>query len=218
LSLQQHFRYSLIATVDATRGMVSGMLFPTISSGGGYGGGHITPVALTVWIGDSAERMGATTHFALVQGGVGWAGATVKERYAMKVATNPPLYWKVCLINGAVFIGAATLLVVSPATVSHRVTGPELAVLATGLVVILATNAALLHSTLAPLDRLIGLLDRFQPDAVGRRLPSFDRGVAAMLAASFNAPEAVGGGAGHQERTRTGGPRGRAAAHCPGVA
>jgi hypothetical protein len=104
----------------------------------------------------------------------------------MKVATNPPLYWKVCLINGAVFIGAATLLVVSPATVSHRVTGPELAVLATGLVVILATNAALLHSTLAPLDRLIGLLDKFQPDAVGRRLPSYDRGVAAMLAASFN--------------------------------
>jgi two-component system, NarL family, sensor histidine kinase UhpB len=111
---------------------------------------------------------------------------TVKERCAMKVATSPPLYWKVCLINGAVFIGAAALLVVSPATVSYQVTGPELAVLATGLVVILLTNAALLHSTLAPLDRLIRLIDRFEPDALGRRLPSSDRGVAATLAASFN--------------------------------
>ena len=47
----------------------------------------------------------------------------------MKVA-SPPLYVKVCLINGAVFAAALALLVVSPATVSHQVTAPELAVLA----------------------------------------------------------------------------------------
>jgi len=58
------------------------------------------------------------------------------------------------LINGAVFAGALALLVVSPATVSHQVTASELAVLAIDLAVIVATNAALLHTTLAPLDRL----------------------------------------------------------------
>jgi two-component system, NarL family, sensor histidine kinase UhpB len=59
----------------------------------------------------------------------------------MKVA-SPPLYAKVCLINGAVFAAALTLLVVSPATVAHQVTAPELAVLAAGLAVIVVTNAA----------------------------------------------------------------------------
>jgi two-component system, NarL family, sensor histidine kinase UhpB len=72
------------------------------------------------------------------------------------------------LINGAVFVAAATLLVVSPATVSHHVTGGELAALAIGLVVIVVTNAALLHSTLAPVDRLIQRLDKFDADAPGR--------------------------------------------------
>jgi two-component system, NarL family, sensor histidine kinase UhpB len=79
----------------------------------------------------------------------------------MKVA-SPPLYAKVCLINGAVFAAALTLLVVSPATVAHQVIASELAVLAAGLAVIVVTNAALLHSTLAPLDHLVQLLDTFE--------------------------------------------------------
>ena len=103
----------------------------------------------------------------------------------MKVA-SPPLYVKVCLINGAVFAAALALLVVSPATVSYQVTAPELAVLAAGLAVIVATNAALLHSTLAPLDRLVQLLDTFEASEPGRRFPSRGGGVAARLAQSFN--------------------------------
>ena len=103
----------------------------------------------------------------------------------MKVA-SPPLYVKVCLINGAVFAAALALLVVSPATVSHQVTVSELAVLAAGLAVIVATNAALLHSTLAPLDRLVQLLDTFEASETGRRFPSRGGGVAARLAQSFN--------------------------------
>ena len=67
-----------------------------------------------------------------------------------------PLYWKVCLINGAVFLGATALLVVAPPSISSTVTMGELAVLATGLAVIIATNATLLYGTLVPLDRLIG--------------------------------------------------------------
>jgi two-component system, NarL family, sensor histidine kinase UhpB len=103
----------------------------------------------------------------------------------MKVA-SPPLYVKVCLINGAVFAAALALLVVSPATVSHQVTAPELAVLVAGLAVIVATNAALLHGTLAPLDRLVQLLDTFEASEPGRRFPSRGGGVAARLAQSFN--------------------------------
>ena len=98
----------------------------------------------------------------------------------MKASAGPPLYVKVCLINGAVFAGALALLVVSPATVSHQVTASELAVLAIGLVVIVATNAALLHTTLAPLDRLVQLLDTFDASGPGRRCgcpacPKFQR-------------------------------------------
>lgn len=106
----------------------------------------------------------------------------------MKATSLPlPLYWRVCLINGAIFIAATALLVVSPATVSPRVTPQELALLATGLAVILATNTTLLYGTLAPLDRLVSLIDKFDADGSDARLPDQGGGVAAKLARSFNA-------------------------------
>src|SRR5829696_5470213 len=98
-----------------------------------------------------------------------------------------PLYWKVCLINGAVFLGATALLVVAPPSISSTVTMGELAVLATGLAVIVATNATLLYGTLVPLDRLIGRIDRFDADRSEARLPVEGSGVAVKLASSFNA-------------------------------
>jgi two-component system, NarL family, sensor histidine kinase UhpB len=98
-----------------------------------------------------------------------------------------PLYWKVCLINGAVFLGATALLVVAPPSISSTVTTGEVAVLATGLAVIMATNATLLYGTLAPLDRLIGRIDRFDADRSEARLPVEGSGVAVKLASSFNA-------------------------------
>lgn len=105
----------------------------------------------------------------------------------MKAAdSSPALYWKVCLINGAVFVAATALLVVSPATVSYRVTASELIVLAAGLVVILATNALLLRSSLAPLDRLVQLVNGLDAGGLGPRLPDLGRGVAGRLARSFN--------------------------------
>jgi hypothetical protein len=61
------------------------------------------------------------------------------------------------------------------------VTAPELAVLAAGLAVIVVANAALLHSTLAPLDHLVQLLDTFEASEPGRRFPSRAGGVAAGL-------------------------------------
>lgn len=102
-------------------------------------------------------------------------------------AGSPQLYWKVCLINGAVFVAAAAVLVVSPATVSPDVTTRELLVLALGVMVILVTDALLLRRTLAPLDRLIQLMDEADASRSEGRLPDQGSGVAARLARSFNA-------------------------------
>jgi hypothetical protein len=101
---------------------------------------------------------------------------------------NLPLYSKVCLINAAVFVAAATVLVISPATVSAQVTAGEVAVLSCGLIVIVAANALLLRGVLAPLDRLIQRMDRFSIGTPGERLPERGDPVAAWLARSFNAP------------------------------
>ena len=105
----------------------------------------------------------------------------------MKPNLGLPLFWKVCLINGAVFTAGATALVVSPATVSPQPTPREVLVLACGLVVIFAGNALLLRGVLTPLDRLIQRIDRFDIASPGQRLPDFGDRVAASVAGSFNA-------------------------------
>jgi len=104
----------------------------------------------------------------------------------VKPSLSLPLYSKVCLINGALFVAAAMVLVVSPATVSSQVTWNEVAVLTLGLVVILAANALLLRGVLAPLDRLVQRMDGFSTGTPGERLPHRGDPVAASLARSFN--------------------------------
>jgi two-component system, NarL family, sensor histidine kinase UhpB len=74
-----------------------------------------------------------------------------------------PLYWRVCLINALMFLVATVILVVSPATVSPRGTGSELVLLAVGLVVVVMVNSLLLRSSLAPLDRLIKVMEQVDP-------------------------------------------------------
>jgi two-component system sensor histidine kinase UhpB len=108
----------------------------------------------------------------------------------MRPDSNPQLYWKVCLINGVVFVAAVALLVLSPATVSPEVTPRELAVLMAGIVVILVSNALLLRSTLAPLDQLNHLMDATDVNRSDRRLPEPGGGVPGRLARSFNDLEA----------------------------
>jgi two-component system sensor histidine kinase UhpB len=104
----------------------------------------------------------------------------------MKSESSPQLYWRVCAINGVVFVAAVALLVMSPATVSSEVTPREVAVLAVGVVVILLANALLLRGTLAPLDQLIHQMDATDVNRSDRRLPDAGQGVAARLARSFN--------------------------------
>ncbi len=58
--------------------------------------------------------------------------------------------------------------------------------LAAGLVVILLANAKLVGRILAPLDRLIHMMEQFDARRPHDRLPEQDGGVAASLAHSFN--------------------------------
>lgn len=131
--------------------------------------------------------MGVTTHF--------WPAAWTAAQPAghpveVTLLSGLPLYWRVCLINGLVFVLGTIALVLSPATVSPRVLVSEAVVLTAGLAIMLALNALAIRRSLAPLDRLIrrmdsvGLLDkgdRFEINAtgpVGRLWNSFE----AMLA------------------------------------
>lgn len=106
---------------------------------------------------------------------------------AVESWSSLPLYWRVCLINAAVFLVAAIVLVVSPATVSAQVSVAELGVLAVGLVLIMVLNAALLHRSLAPVDRLIALMQRIDLERPGARLAEPSDGSVRRLVSTFNA-------------------------------
>lgn len=97
-----------------------------------------------------------------------------------------PLYWRVCLINGAVFIAGTLALVLSPATISAEVLRSEAIVLGVGLTAILVTNALLLRTVLTPLDRLSQLMSTIDLRHPGQRLPVAGSGVVAELIHSFN--------------------------------
>ncbi len=71
-----------------------------------------------------------------------------------------PLFWRLCVINGAVFTVGTLALALSPATVSSPVLLREILVLAAGLAIILVTNAVLLRASLAPLTTLTDLMHR----------------------------------------------------------
>lgn len=98
-----------------------------------------------------------------------------------------PLYWRVSLINSAVFLVGAIVLVVSPATVSAEVSAAELGVLASGLVLIMVLNAALLHRSLAPVDQLITLMQRLDLERPGSRMTEPSNGSVRRLVSNFNA-------------------------------
>jgi two-component system sensor histidine kinase UhpB len=111
----------------------------------------------------------------------------VRHRFGDLAGPGLPLFWRVCLINGAVFVLGTAVLAVSPATVSSPVLFTEAAVLAVGLGVILVANAVLLRASLAPLDRLTRLMERVDLLRPGERLPETGNGAASHLIQSFNA-------------------------------
>jgi two-component system sensor histidine kinase UhpB len=80
------------------------------------------------------------------------------------------LFWRVVTINGAVLLGAALMLVFSPATVSSSVVAAEVLVLAAGLLVVMVVNVFLLRRVFGPLERLARLMRRVDPMSPGRRI------------------------------------------------
>lgn len=97
------------------------------------------------------------------------------------------LFRRIFLINGLVFTLGTLVLALSPATVSSRVRLTEVPVLAVGLAVILAANAFLLRTSLAPLDQLIASMRRVDPLRRSGRVDDRGNGDLSHLIDSFNA-------------------------------
>jgi two-component system sensor histidine kinase UhpB len=104
------------------------------------------------------------------------------------MARNPSLslFWRVCLINGAVFVVGTMLLAFSPATVSQSPVWSEMLVLTVGLTAIFLVNALLLRSVLRPLDQLTSVMADVDPRQPGERLDEEGTGAARPLVEGFN--------------------------------
>lgn len=98
-----------------------------------------------------------------------------------------PLFWRVCMINGAVFLIGTLVLVLSPATVSSRPLWSEVLVLSSGLGVIFVLNGLLLRSVLRPLDRVTAAMAAIDLRQPGLRLDQEEAGPARPLVTGFNA-------------------------------
>ncbi len=98
-----------------------------------------------------------------------------------------PLFWRVCLINGVVFLLGTAALVLSPATVSARPLASEMVVLVVGLAGMAILNGVLLRSLLGPLDQLVAVMDKIDLRQPGLRLESPRSDPAHRLVSGFNA-------------------------------
>jgi two-component system sensor histidine kinase UhpB len=75
-----------------------------------------------------------------------------------------PLFWRLFIPNAGVLVVACAFLIVAPPN-------GRVAILCSGLVLMLITNLLLMRRAFAPLQRLFGLLPMIDPLAPGRRLP-----------------------------------------------
>lgn len=97
------------------------------------------------------------------------------------------IFWRVCLVNAAVFAAATAVLAATPATVSYPIAASELAVLLVGLAAIVVGNAALMKTVLAPLDSLRHLMAKVDLLRPGQRLPESGHGPIREVISAFNA-------------------------------
>ena len=104
----------------------------------------------------------------------------------MAMARELPLFWKVFLINGAVLAAALVALVLTPLSVSPEFVVSEAVVLALGLAAMLLTNAALLRSSLAPVDRVLREMATVDLRDPGTRLERPRSEPGGRLVAGFN--------------------------------
>jgi two-component system sensor histidine kinase UhpB len=96
------------------------------------------------------------------------------------------LYWKVVVVNGAVFLAGTLGLVLTPASVSSQPVLSEAVALTLGLALMLLTNALLLRGTLGPVDRVVREMRTADLLDSGRRLSDSGSGPGATLVRSFN--------------------------------
>ncbi len=116
--------------------------------------------------------------------GLARPGGTRRPRFG---APDLGLYARVLAVNASILVTAFLLLVLTPVRVSATVTTGQLAILLAGLGLMLASNALLLRLSMAPLDRLMGLMrsaDVLQP---GRRLDAGGTPEVAEVITAFNA-------------------------------
>ncbi|WP_016881255.1 MULTISPECIES: histidine kinase [unclassified Rhodococcus (in: high G+C Gram-positive bacteria)] len=114
--------------------------------------------------------------------------ASVVDRFRGQARTPAgALFWRVFVINGLVFTIGTLALALSPATVSTHIRLTEIPVLVVGLAAILAANALLLRSSLAPLDQLASSMSRVDPPRRSDRIDDRGTGDLRHLIASFNA-------------------------------
>lgn len=102
------------------------------------------------------------------------------------VSVHTALFRRLFLINGLVFTVGTLVLALSPATVSSPVLATEVPVLVVGLAVILAANALLLRTGLAPLGPLTTLMQRVDLLRHEDRLTDRGNGDLAGLIRTFN--------------------------------
>ncbi len=115
-------------------------------------------------------------------------GARPLDRFRRRARTPAAgLFRRVFLINGLVFTIGTLVLALSPATVSSNIRLTEIPVLVVGLAVILAANAFLLRSSLAPLDQLANSMRRVNPPRRSDRIDDHGNGDLQDLISSFNA-------------------------------
>lgn len=96
------------------------------------------------------------------------------------------LFRRLMIGNGLVFALAATVLVLSPATVSAPVHIAEVAVVGVGLVLLLVVNAAITRLSLRPLDNLTALMERVDLLRPGDRLAVSGAGDVSAVLRAFN--------------------------------
>jgi two-component system, NarL family, sensor histidine kinase UhpB len=103
-----------------------------------------------------------------------------------KLVRDLPLFWRVFLLQAAVLVLAFLLLVLAPVTVSVPIALTELAVLAAGLVVMLALTLVLLRPVFGPLQRVTSTMRTIDPLSPGQRVPVVGEPDVAALAQAFN--------------------------------
>lgn len=118
------------------------------------------------------------------KGGIRDSGDVTPVRRAQEKAR--PLAWRIFLVNAAVFALGTAALALSPATVSWPIALAEAVVLIAGLAAILVVNLLLVRRSLAPLERLTGLMHHVDLLRPGQRLELTGPAEVRELGAVFN--------------------------------